>query len=103
MRCNLGNFETSRVNINGAGRNNELGLLLIPDFVSLANEAFLMGMSHVRVQFVVAKEAVTTKLAEWVYTALDLVSRHAQALLLSTLGGGKMGEVLWRCVQCMFV
>ena len=53
------------------------------------------------VQFFVAEVAFTTELAEGMYTALNLFFWHA--LLLSTLGGGKMGEVLGGRVQRMFV
>jgi hypothetical protein len=51
-------------------------------------------MSHVNVQLVIAKEAITTKLAEWMDTAFDLIFQPA--LLWSTLRGGKMNEVLRR-------
>ena len=58
-------------------------------------------MSHVIVQFFVAEEAFMTELAQGMYTTLNLFFWHA--LLLSTLSGGKVGEVLWGRVQCMFV
>ncbi len=53
------------------------------------------------VQFVVAKEAVTAELAEWMDTALNLFFQHA--LLLSALCGGKVSEVLGLRVQRVFV
>lgn len=58
-------------------------------------------MSHVVVQFFVAEEAFMTELAEGMYTTLDLFFWYS--LLLSTLGGGKMSEVLGGCVQRMFM
>lgn len=58
-------------------------------------------MSHVIVQFFIAEEAFMTELAEGMYTTLNLFFRHA--FLLSTLGGGKMNEVLGRRIQRMFV
>jgi hypothetical protein len=58
-------------------------------------------MSHVIVQFFVAEEAFMTELAEGMYTTLNLFFWHT--LLLSTLGGGKMYEVLGGRVQRMFV
>jgi len=60
-----------------------------------------VGVSHVGVQFVVAKEAVTAELAEWMDTALNLFFRHA--FLLSALRGGKVSEVLGLRVQRVFV
>ena len=77
-------------------KNQEWGLLFVPDFVSLAYETFFVRTSHVVVQLFVAKEAFMTELAERMYTTLDLLFRHA--LLWSTLGRGKMGEVLGRRV-----
>jgi hypothetical protein len=53
------------------------------------------------VQFFVAEVAFMTELAEGMYTTLNLLFWHA--LLLSTLDGGKMSEVLGRRVQRMFV
>jgi hypothetical protein len=58
-------------------------------------------MSHVVVQFFVAKEAFMAELAEGMYTTLNLFIRHS--FLWSTLGRGKMNEVLGRRVQHMFV
>jgi hypothetical protein len=58
-------------------------------------------MSHVIVQFFVAEEAFMTELAKGMYTTLNLFFWHS--LLLSTLRGGKMCEVLGGCVQRMFV
>ncbi len=58
-------------------------------------------MSHVIVQIFVAKEAFMAELAERMYTALNLFFQHN--FLLSTLGGGEMGEVLGGRVQRMFV
>jgi hypothetical protein len=49
-------------------------------------------MSHVNVQLVIAKEAVTTKLAEWMDTAFGLIFQPA--FLWSTLRGGKVNEEL---------
>jgi hypothetical protein len=53
-------------------------------------------MPHVIVQFFVTEQAFMTELAEGMYTTLDLFFWHA--LLLSTLGGGKMNEILGRRV-----
>jgi hypothetical protein len=58
-------------------------------------------MSHMVIQFFVAKEAFMAELAEGMYTTLDLLFWHA--LLWSTLGRGKMCEVLGGRVQRMFV
>ena len=49
-------------------------------------------MSHVIVQFFVTEEAFVTELAKGMYTTLNLFFRRA--LLLPTLGGGKVSEVL---------
>lgn len=58
-------------------------------------------MSHVIVQFFVTEQAFMAELAEGMYTTLNLF--FWPALLLSTLGGGKMDEVLGGRVQRMFV
>lgn len=47
MLRNFGSFKSTHVN--HAGRVQYLGLLLVPDFVSLAYKTFLVCMSHVGV------------------------------------------------------
>jgi hypothetical protein len=58
-------------------------------------------MSHVGVQFVVAKVAIAAELAERMDATLDLILRYA--LLLSALRRGKVGDVLGERVQRVFV
>jgi hypothetical protein len=58
-------------------------------------------MSHVIVQFFVAEQAFMTELAEGMYTTFNLF--FWPAFLLSTLGRGKMNEVLGGRVQRMLV
>ena len=58
-------------------------------------------MSHVVVQFFVAKKAFVAELADGMCTTLNLFFRHS--FLWATLGRGKMNEVLGRRVQHMFV
>lgn len=43
------------------------------NFLALAEETFFMAFPHVRKHFIIAKEAFSTELAKWVYSALNLV------------------------------
>jgi hypothetical protein len=54
-----------------------------------------------RIQFVITKETFTAKVAEWMYATFHLIFWHA--LLLSALRRGKVGEILGRRVQGVFV
>jgi hypothetical protein len=67
----------------------------------LANETFFIGVLHVGIQFVIAKEAVMAELAEWIDTTLNLFFQHA--LLLSVLCRGKVNKVLGLHIQHIFV
>jgi hypothetical protein len=62
---------------------------LVYNFIAPADETFFMAFTHVRVQFVVVKEAVSAELAQWMDTTFDLVLRDGRAVL--PLHGRKMG------------
>ena len=76
MRRNFGSFEIIHVN-NERREDQERDLLLVHNLVSLAYKTFFVRMSHVVVQFFVAKEAFMTELAEGMYTPLNLFFRRA--------------------------
>lgn len=70
-------------------------ILLILNFVALADEAFFVPFTHVRINFVIAKEAFSTKLAERMNTALDLLLLAVITPVAPLHRGYMQGKDIW--------
>lgn len=76
-------------------------LLLIPHFISLTNETFLVAFTHMSVQLITTKETLSTEFTHWVNTGFDLF------LWWSGFMGSEHGREVERqlvgCVEDMFM
>ena len=50
--------------------------VLIANLIALTDEALLVALTHVRVEFIITKEALPVELAKGMYAALDLLFRQ---------------------------
>lgn len=75
---------------------NHIDLLLVLNFVALADEALLMLFPHMCIQFVISKGALPTELAEGMNSAFNLMRRNVR--MSATLHGRKMVRQLVRGV-----